>query len=55
MDLILYLINEGLDSSLFADACSERSCSNQWADRSLKLSVEPSVRAITDFKKTKVR
>lgn len=55
MELPLDLINEGLDSSLFADAYSERSCSNQWTDTSLKLSVEPGVKAVTDFKTTKVR
>lgn len=54
-ELLLNLINEGLDSSLFADAYSEQSHSNQWTGTSLKLSVEPSVKAVTDFKKTKVR
>lgn len=55
MELLLDLINEGLDSSLLADAYSERSCSNQWTDTSLKLSVEPGVKAVPDFKMTKVR
>ena len=54
-ELLLNLINEGQDSSLFADAYSEQSCSKQWTDTSLKLTVEPSVKAVTDFKKTKVR
>lgn len=55
MELLLDLINEGPDSSLFADAYSEQSCNNWWTDTSLKLSVECDVKTVTDFKKIEVR
>lgn len=55
MQLLLNLIKEGPDSSLFADAFSEQSCSNQWTDTILKLILKPSVETLAAFRKSKVR